>query len=190
MERAGADVSQDDGRDEDKRGRDGPRRSSEECNRNDRFGKAGDHQSNPMRFFETSRATRKPSHLDKAWEKVHVVCTAMQEKATGRTPAHDELRAAEVNVKAILKQHFPEGPKGPRVRTASSSGGLTTASARQRRGRHAGPAAFREIGRLERDPAKPNYLAEVSPVDGIDFARVGRGLYVRDRAAAHAKAKI
>jgi hypothetical protein len=69
-------------------------------------------QENPMRFFETARATPRPSHLDKAWEQVRVVFTPMQEKATGRTASPDDLKDAASAVMAVLARHFPEGPKG------------------------------------------------------------------------------
>ena len=65
-----------------------------------------------MRFFETARATPKPNRLDKAWKEVEVICTPMQERATGRVPSPEEVKAAAADVKAILARHFPEGPKG------------------------------------------------------------------------------
>jgi len=49
---------------------------------------------NPMRFFETARATPRPSHLDKAWKQVRVVCRPMQERATGRVTSRGELKDA------------------------------------------------------------------------------------------------
>lgn len=70
------------------------------------------HQENPMRFFETARATPRPSHLDKAWGQVRVVFTPMRERATGRTASPDELKDAVPAVTVILARHFPEGPKG------------------------------------------------------------------------------
>jgi hypothetical protein len=148
-------------------------------------------RSNPMRFFETARATRKPNRLDKAWGQVEVVCTPMQERATGRGPTPDELKAAAADVKAILARHFPEGPKGAARAHRQFVRWLGNwPDAEQTPGTARWSAAFRDIGGLERDPAKPNYLAEVSPVGGIDFTHISRGLDLRDRIATHAKEKI
>jgi hypothetical protein len=148
-------------------------------------------QANPMRFFETARATRKPNRLDKAWEEVAVVCTPMQEKATGRVPSPEEVKAAAADVRAILARHFPEGPKGAARAHRQFVRWLGNwPDAEQTPGTARWSAAFRDIGRLERDPAKPNYLAEVSPVGGIDFTHISRGLDLRDRIATHAKEKI
>jgi hypothetical protein len=148
-------------------------------------------QANPMRFFETARATPKPNRLDKAWEDVAVVCTPMQERATGRVPSLEEVKAAAADVRAVLARHFPEGPKGAARAHRQFVRWLGNwPDAEQTPGTARWSAAFRDIGRLERDPAKPNYLVEVSPVGGIDFTHISRGLDLRDRIATHAKEKI
>ncbi len=148
-------------------------------------------RENPMRFFETARATPRPSHLDKAWKQVRVVCRPMQEKATGRVASRGELKDAVSAVTAILAQHFPEGPKGAARAHRQFVRWLGGDMGAQTPGTARWAAAFRDIGRLESNPAKPNYLAEVCPCEGIDFSEIGgRGPDLRGRAAAHAKAKV
>ena len=142
-----------------------------------------------MRFFETARATPRPSHVSEAWNNVRVVFDLKQEKETGRTATHHEMKLAASALVATLANHFPEGPKGAAraqrqfVRWLGDGGTQTPGTARW-------AAAFRDIARLESDPAKPNYLAEVCPCDGVDFSKIGHGLDLRSRTAAHAKAKI
>ena len=144
-----------------------------------------------MRFFETARATPRPSHLDKAWKQVRVVCRPMQEKATGRVASRGELKDAASAVTAILARHFPEGPKGAARAHRQFVRWLGGDMGAQTPGTARWAAAFRDIGRLERNPARPNYLAEVCPCEGIDFSEIGgRGPDLRGRAAAHAKAKV
>ena len=147
-------------------------------------------QENPMRFFETARATPRPSHLDKAWEQVRVVFTPMQEKATGRTASPDELKDAASAVTVILARHFPEGPKGAARAHRQFDRWLGNGTAAQTPGTARWAAAFRDIKRLESDPAKPNFLAELCPCDGVNFSQIGHGLDLRGRAVARAKAKI
>src|ERR1700677_3532014 len=118
-------------------------------------------QENPMRFFETARATPRPSHLDKAWEQVRVVFTPMQERATGRTASPDELKDAASAVTAILVTHFPEGPKGAARAHRQFDRWLGNGTTAQTPGTARWAAAFRDIKRLESDPAKPNFLAEL-----------------------------
>jgi hypothetical protein len=146
-------------------------------------------QENPMRFFETARATPRPSHLDKAWEQVRVVFTPMQERATGRTAGPDELKDAASAVTAILARHFPEGPKGAARVHRQFDRWLGNGTTAQTPGT-AWAAAFRDIKRLESDPAKPNFLAELCPCDGVNFSQIGHGLDLRGRGVARAKAKI
>jgi len=145
---------------------------------------------NPMRFFETARATPRPSHLDKAWKQVRVVCRPMQERTTDRVASPGELKDAASAVTAILAQHFPEGPKGAARAHRQFVRWLGGGMAAQTPGTARWAAAFRDVGRLESNPAKPNYLAEVCPCDGIDFSEIARGPDLRGRAAAHAKAKV
>jgi hypothetical protein len=147
-------------------------------------------QENPMRFFETARATPRPSHLDKAWEQVRVVFTPMQERATGRTASPDELKDAASAVTAILARHFPEGPKGAARAHRQFDRWLGNGTTAQTPGTARWAAAFRDIKRLESDPAKPNFLAELCPCDGVNFSQIGHGLDLRGRAVARAKAKI
>jgi hypothetical protein len=147
-------------------------------------------RENPMRFFETARATPRPSHLDKAWEQVCVVFTPMQEKTTGRTASPDELKDAASAVTAILARHFPEGPKGAARAHRQFDCWLGNGTAGQTPGTARWAAAFRDIKRLESDPAKPNFLAELCPCDGVNFSQIGHGLDLRGRAEARAKAKI
>jgi hypothetical protein len=147
-------------------------------------------QENPMRFFETARATPRPSHLDKAWKQVRVVCRPMEERATGRVASRGELKDAVSAVTAILARHFPEGPKGAARAHRQFVRWLGNGTAAQTPGTARWAAAFCDIKRLESDPAKPNYLAEVCPFEGIDFSEIGRGPDLRGRAAASAKAKV
>src|ERR1700677_675751 len=116
---------------------------------------------NPMRFFETARATPRPSHLDKAWEQVRVVFTPMQERATGRTASPDELKDAASAVTAILVTHFPEGPKGAARAHRQFDRWLGNGTPGQTPGAARWAAAVRDIKRLESDPAAPNFLAEL-----------------------------
>jgi hypothetical protein len=183
-------VSQDNETNHDgKREREMPARSQEDRSTNNPSLDPGNHQSNPMRFFETGRATPKPNRSDKAWGEVGIVPRLMQERATGRVPSPEEVKAAEAGIKEVLATHFPEGPKGAARAHRQFVRWLDGMGAEQTPGTARWSAACRDIGRLEDDPAKPNYLVEVNPVDGIDFTRVGRGLDLRDRIAAHAKAK-
>jgi hypothetical protein len=147
-------------------------------------------QENPMRFFETARATPRPSHLDRAWKQVRVVCRPMEEKATGRVASGGELKDAVSAVTAILAQHFPEGPKGAARAHRQFVRWLGDGMGAQTPGTARWAAAFRDIKRLESNPAKPNYLAEVCPCDGIDFSQIGHDPDLRGRAVARAKAKI
>jgi hypothetical protein len=183
-------VSQDNETEHDgKREREMPARSSEDRSTNDGSRNPGYRQSNPMRFFETARATPKPNRFQKGWGEVEIVPTLMQERSTGRVPNPGEVKAAEANIKEVLATHFPEGPKGAARAHRQFARWLDGMGAEQTPGTARWSAACRDIGRLEDDPAKPNYLVEVNPVDGIDFTRVSRGLDLRDRIAAHAKAK-
>jgi hypothetical protein len=147
-------------------------------------------RENPMRFFETARTTPRPSHLDKAWEQVRVVFSPMQEKTTGRTASPDELKDAASAVTAILARHFPEGPKGAARAHRQFDRWLGNGATAQTPGTARWAAAFRDIKRLESDPAKPNYLAELCPCDGVNFSQIGPGLDLRGRAVARAKAKV
>jgi hypothetical protein len=189
-------MSQDKGRDADeKRERDTSApffASRQEGTRDgiDSASKPEQRQENPMRFFETARATPRPSHLDKAWGQVRVVFTPMQEKTTSRTASPDELKDAASAVTAILARHFPEGPKGAVRAQRQFDRWLGNGTPAQTPGTARWAAAFRDIKRLESDPAKPNYLTEVCPCEGIDFSEFGRGPDLRGRAAASAKAKV
>jgi hypothetical protein len=142
-----------------------------------------------MRFFDTVRVTPRPSHLDEAWNDVRIVFDLKRERASGRTANPHDLKCASSIVAATLATHFPEGPKGAAraqrqfVRWLGDGGTQTPGTARW-------SAAFRDIGRLEDDPTKPNSLAEVCPCDGVNFSQIGRGLDLRNRAAARAKAKV
>jgi hypothetical protein len=147
-------------------------------------------RENPMRFFETARTTPRPSHLDKAWEQVRVVFSPMQEKTTGRTARPNELKDAASAVTAILARHFPEGPKGAARAHRQFDRWLGNGTAGQTPGTARWAAAFRDIKRLESDPVKPNFLAELCPCDGVNFSQIGHGLDLRGRAVARAKAKI
>jgi hypothetical protein len=131
---------------------------------------------NPMRFFETGRVTPKPNRLDKAWGEVEIVCRPMQERATGRRPTPDEMKAAASKIKEILAQHFPEGPRGAARAQRQFVRWLDGEASGQTPGTARWAAACRDITRLECDPAKPNYLAELSPVGGVDFTKIRRGL--------------
>jgi hypothetical protein len=147
-------------------------------------------RENPMRFFETARATPRPSDLDKAWEQVRVVFTPLQERATGRTASPDELKDAASAVVAIPARHFPEDPKGAARAHRQFDRWLGNGTAGQTPGTARWAAAFRDIKRLESDPAKPNFLAELCPCDGVNFSQIGHGLDLRGRAVARAKAKV
>jgi hypothetical protein len=168
-------MDQDEERDaQEKRDRDKPapffaRRQERARDGIDSSSKPERRQENPMRFFETTRTTPRPSHLDKAWEQVRVVFTPMQERATGRTASPDELKDAASAVTAILARHFPEGPKG-----GSETGRLLKRLARR--------------GGLPRSATSKD--AELCPCDGVNFSQIGYGLDLRGRAEARAKAKI
>jgi hypothetical protein len=157
--------------------------------------------STPLRSRSSSRRTRcgslKPRGqprdrvtLDKAWEQVRVVFGSMQERATGCTASPDELKDAASTVTAILAKHFPEGPKGAARAHRQFVRWLGGDMAAQTLGAARWAAAFRDIKRLESDPAKPNYLAEVCPCDGVNFSQIGHGPDLRGRALARAKAKV
>jgi hypothetical protein len=183
-------MSDDRGRDTSEKRDGASARSCGESDKNNSSRNTSSRQSNPMRFFETGRVTPKPNRLDKAWGEVEIVCRPMQARATGRTPTPDEMKAAASKIKEILAQHFPEGPRGAAraqrrfVRWPDGEwSGQTPGTARW-------AAACRDVARLECDPAKPNYLAELSPVDGVDFTKISRGLDLRARAMTYAKANI
>ena len=62
----------------------------------------------------------------------------------------------------------PEGPKGAARAHRQFVRWLGGDMGAQTPGTARWAAAFRDIGRLERNPARPNYLAEVCPCEGID----------------------
>ena len=127
----------------------------------------------------------------KAWNKAGRGLEAQGGESDGGVVICGELKDAVSAVTAILAQHFPEGPKGAARAHRQFVRWLGGDMGAQTPGTARWAAAFRDIGRLERNPAKPNYLAEVCPCEGIDFSEIGgRGPDLRGRAAAHAKAKV
>ena len=190
-------MDQDKGKDADeKRGR----RCPHSCPSHERENRSAT-ASTPLRRRSNGRRTRCGSSKRRGqrrgratWTKHGNRCVSFSRLCRKEPPAArrspDELKDAASAVTAILATHFPEGPKGAARAHRQFDRWLGNGAAGQTPGAARWAAAFRDIKRLESDPARPNYLAELCPCDGVDFSQIGHGLDLRGRAVARAKAKI